>query len=123
MNLQLSKTPLLLSQSSSHPGTPAAVSVGATPPGSGNGDASVEDPYGPLPSDDGGVGVHFVENEDSSKRAIAMVNKAIGDRQLSKKEELKLRKQLDLLVEEDSDGEKTDVPTRLRFLVLSVCWT
>ena len=58
----------------------------------------MEDPYGPLPSDDDGAGVNFVENEDSSKRArvdlvpppvppaphattIAMVNKAIGDRQ------------------------------------------
>ena len=83
-------------------------------------------PYGPLPPDDDGVGVNFVENEDSSKRArvdlvpppvppaphattIAMVNKAIGDQQLSKKEALKLRKLLDLFVEEDSDGEKTVV--------------
>ena len=45
------------SQSSSHPGTPVAVSAGATPPGSANGDASMEDPYGPLPSDDEGAGV------------------------------------------------------------------
>ena len=87
------------SQSSSHPGTPVAVSVGATPPGSVNGDASMEDPHGPLPSDDDGVGVNFVQNEDSSKRATVDVaapppvppdasrdNEAIGDRQLSKKE-------------------------------------
>ena len=38
-----------------------------------------------------------------------MMNNAIGDRQLSKKEALKLRKQLDLFIEEDSDEEKTDV--------------
>ena len=37
-------------QSSSHPGTPVAVAVsaGATPPGSVNGDESMKDPYGPL---------------------------------------------------------------------------
>ena len=40
---------------------------------------------------------------------IAMMNKALGDRQLSKKDALKLRKQLDLSIEEDSDEEKTDV--------------
>ena len=87
----------------------------------------MEDPFKPLTSDDDGVGVSFVENEDSSKRArvdpalpppvpraphaatIAMVNKALGDRQLSKKEALKLRKQLDLFIEEDSDEEKMNV--------------
>ena len=37
------------------------------------------------------------------------MNKAIGDRQFSKKEALELWKQLDLFIEEDSDGEKTDV--------------
>ena len=38
------------------------------------------------------------------------MNKALGDRQLSKKDALKLRKQLDLFIEEDSsDEEKTDV--------------
>ena len=69
----------------------------------------MEDPFGPLPSDDDDVGVSFVENVDSSKRArvdpaapppvppapyattIAMMNKALGDRQLSKKDALKLR--------------------------------
>ena len=69
----------------------------------------MEDPFGPLPSDDDGVGVSFVENVDSSKRArvdpaapppvppapyattIATMNKALGDRQLSKKDALKLR--------------------------------
>ena len=84
-------------------------------------------PSGPLTSDDDGVGVSFVENEDSSERArvdpaapppvplaahattIAMMNNALGDRQLSKKEALKLRKQLDLFIEEDSDEEKTNV--------------
>ena len=86
----------------------------------------MEHPFGPLPSDDDGVGVSFVENEDSSKRArvdpsvpppvplaphattIAMMNKALGDRQLSKKEALKLRKQLDLFIAEDTDEEKTE---------------
>ena len=115
------------SQCSSHPGSPVAVSAGATPPASDNGDAPMEDPFGPLPSDDDGVGVSFVENEDSSKRArvvpsvpppvhpaphattIAIVNKALGDRQFSKKEALKLRKQLDLFIAEDSDEEKTNV--------------
>ena len=102
------------SQCSSHPGSPVAVSAGATPPASDNGDAPMEDPFGPLPSDDDGVGVSFVENEDSSERArvvpsIAMVNKALGDRQFSKKEALKLRKQLDLFIAEDSDEEKTNV--------------
>ena len=110
------------SQGSSHPGTPVAACAGAAPLGSVNGDASMEDPYGPLPSDDDGVGVNFVESEDSSKRArvdlsvpppvppaphatsIAMVNKAVGDRQLSKKEALKLRKQLDLFIEEGRLG-------------------
>ena len=104
-----------------------AVSIGATPPGSVNGDASMEDPHGPLTSDDDGGRVNFVENEDSSKRArvdvvvppptslaplsstVAMMNKVIGDRQLSKKEALKLRKQLDLFIAEDSDEEKTNV--------------
>ena len=38
------------------------------------------------------------------------MNKAIGDRQVSKKEAMKLRKQLDLfLEEEEEDGENTDV--------------
>ena len=88
----------------------------------------MEDPFGPLPSDDDGVGVNFVENEDSSKRArvdptvappvppaphdttVAMVNKALGDRQFSKKDARKLRKQLDLYIEEDSsDEENTNV--------------
>ena len=40
---------------------------------------------------------------------VAMMNKVIGDWQLRKKEALKLRKQLDLLIEEDSDTENTDV--------------
>ena len=38
-----------------------------------------------------------------------MMNNALVDRQLSKKEALKLRKQLDLFIEEDSDEEKTNV--------------
>ena len=42
-------------------------------------------------------------------QTIAMVNKAIGDRQLSKKEALELRKQLDSFLEEDSDEERSDV--------------
>ena len=86
----------------------------------------MEDPFGPLPSDDDGVGVSFVENEDSSKRArvvpsvpllfprrphattVAMVNKALGDRQFSKKEALKLRNQLDLFIAKDSDEEENE---------------
>ena len=40
---------------------------------------------------------------------IAMMNKALGDRQLSKKDALKLRKQPDPFIEQDSDEEKTDV--------------
>ena len=40
------------SQSSSRPGSPVAVSAGATPPASENGDAPMEDSFGPLPSDD-----------------------------------------------------------------------
>ena len=116
------------SQSSSRPGSPVAVSAGATPPASENGDAPMEDSFGPLPSDDDGVGVNFVENVDSSKRArvdptapppvppaphattVAMMNKALVDRQVSKKDALKLRKQLDLFIEEDSsDEENTNV--------------
>ena len=54
------------SQSSSRPGSPVAVSAGATPPASENGDAPMGDPFGPLPSDDDGVGVNFVENVDFS---------------------------------------------------------
>ena len=50
------------SQSSSRRGSPVAVSAGATPPASENGDAPMGDPLGPLPSDDDGVGVNFVEN-------------------------------------------------------------
>ena len=116
------------SQSSSRPGSPVVASAGATPPASEDGDAPMEDSFGPLPSDDDGVGVNFVENGDSSKRArvdptvpppvppaphastVAMMNKALVDRQVSKKDALKLRKQLDLFIEEDSsDEEKTTV--------------
>ena len=112
------------SQSSSRPGSPVVASAGATPPASEDGDALMEDSFGPLPSDDDGVGVNFVENEDSSKRArvdptvpppvppaphastVAMMNKALVDRQVSKKDARKLRKQLDLFIEEDSSDEE-----------------
>ena len=84
----------------------------------------MEDSFGPLPSDDDGAGVNFVENVDSSKRVrvdptapppvlpaphastVALMNKALVDRQVSKKDALKLRKQLDLFIEEDSSDEE-----------------
>ena len=116
------------SQSSSRPGSPKIASAGTTPLGSEDGDAPMDDSFGPLPSDDDGEGVNFVENEDSSKRArvdptvpppvppaphdtaIAMMNKALGDRKFPKKEARKLRRQLDLFLEEDhSDAEDTTV--------------
>ena len=41
---------------------------------------------------------------------VAMMNQALVDRQVSKKDARKLRKQLDLFIEEDSsDDEKTTV--------------